>query len=118
MEVRKLAVGEVVFTEGDPADNAFILKSGKVKITVQVKDETPRTLLTVGPGSIFGEMALIDDGPRTASVVVLEESEAMVISQTEFEARLKKSDPVIGLLLKIYTDRLREQTAQLAGLLS
>ena len=104
-----------MFSEGDEGDHAFILKSGKVKITVQVKDETPRTLVTIGPGSIFGEMALIDDAPRAASAVVLEDSEAMVISQDDFQARLKKSDPVIALLLKIYTERLRDQTIALAA---
>lgn len=118
MEVRKFVAGEIVFSEGDVGDQAFILKSGKVKITVKVGDETPRTLATIGPGSIFGEMALIDDAVRAASAVVLEESQAMVISQAEFQERLKKSDPVIGLLLKIYTDRLREQTAQLTARLT
>ena len=118
MEIRKFVAGEIVFSEGDVGDHAFILKSGKVKITVKVADETPRTLATIGPGGIFGEMALIDDAVRAASAVVLEEAEAMVISQDDFHARLKKSDPVIGLLLKIYTDRLREQTVQLAARLA
>lgn len=107
MEIRKFLTGEEMFSEVDDGTEAFILKAGNVKITVNVKDDMPRTLVTVGPGSIFGEMALVDDGSRAASAVALEEGEAMVISEPEFQKRLDKSDPVVVMLLKIYTDRLR-----------
>ncbi|MBL4693577.1 MAG: cyclic nucleotide-binding domain-containing protein [Magnetovibrio sp.] len=115
MEMRKFEAGEAIFVEGDKGNVAFILKSGQIKITVKVKDDTSRTLATVGPGSIFGEMALVDNTPRVASAIALEEGEAMVIREPEFQKRLAKSDPVIALLLKIYTERLRKQTVQLAG---
>jgi len=114
MEIQKFLVGDVIFSEGDIGTDAYILKSGKIKITVKVQDDTPRTLATAGPGSIIGEMALIDDAPRAASAVALEEGEAMVVTEPEFQKRLDKSDPVIALLLKIYTERLRAQTVQLA----
>lgn len=115
MEIQKFLVGEVIFSEGDQGTLAYILKSGKVKITKIIKDETPRTLVTVGPGSIIGEMALVDDAPRAASAVVLEECEAMVVTQEEFKKRLTKSDPVVVLLLKIYTERLRQQSENIAA---
>jgi len=115
METQKFTAGEVLFSEGEHGTHAYILKAGNVKITKKIKDDTPRTLVTVGPGSIIGEMALVDDAPRAGSAVALEEGEAMVITQEEFQKRLAKSDPVVVLLLKIYTDRLRQQAENVAA---
>lgn len=116
MESHYFLAGEVIFAEGEEGGNAFILKKGKVKITKKALDDTPRTVATVGPGNIIGEMALIDDSPRGASAVALEEGEAIFVTKEEFQSRLNKSDKVIGLLLKTYTDRLRQQAQQIAEL--
>ena len=114
METRSFQFGEEIFSEGRKGDEAFILKRGKVKLTIVVKDDTPRTIVTVGPGNIIGEMALIDDAPRAASAVALEDGEAMVLTKEEFQKRLDNSDPVIALLVKTYADRLRQQARQTA----
>jgi len=112
--MKKFKTGEVIFTEGKEGTHAYILKTGKVKITKTIRDTTPRTIATVGQGNIIGEMALIDDAPRAGSAVALEATEAMVITRDEFQQRLDKSDQVISLLLKIYAERLRQQTKNVA----
>ncbi|HEY9079085.1 cyclic nucleotide-binding domain-containing protein [Magnetovibrio sp.] len=118
MESRTYRIGDMIFTEGDAGEEAYLIKSGEVKITKIAKDETPRTIATVKTGNIIGEMALIDDKPRAASAIVLAPTEVLVVSKEEFQKRLSKSDPVISLLMQSFTNRLRQQAQQIIELLS
>ena len=71
-----LTAGEVVFREGDAADAIYFIESGMLRAEVAVDDGRTRRLMTMGPGVAFGELALIDAGPRSATVV--SEGEATV----------------------------------------
>jgi len=113
MESRTYRIGTKIFSEGEPGDQAYLIKSGQVKITKTAKDDTPRTIATVKPGHIIGEMALIDNQPRAASAVVLEPTEVLVISKDEFQKRLGNPDKVINLLMQSFTNRLRQQAQQI-----
>lgn len=116
LESKTFHLGETIFKEGDDGACAYLIKSGEVKITKVGSDDYPRTIATVKKGHIIGEMALIDNEPRAASAVALDNTEVLVISKEEFQARLSNSDQVIGLLLKTFTDRLREQAKQIIKL--
>lgn len=116
-EEQTFDIGETLFKEGDAGDNAYLVKSGKVKIVKEKGDTSNRTLATVGSGHVIGEMALIDDKPRAASAIALEISVVMVINKSNFQDRLAKTDPVIVRLLNTFTDRLREQSQKVIDLM-
>ncbi|MCW8915837.1 MAG: cyclic nucleotide-binding domain-containing protein [Magnetovibrio sp.] len=109
MEKKTYLVGDTIFKEGEPGEHAYLIKSGEVKITKLDGNEQPTTIAVLKKGNIIGEMALIDDHPRAASAISLDHTEVMVISKEDFQARLKKSDQVIGLLLQTFTQRLRAE---------
>lgn len=99
-QVRKLPRQALVVSEGDRTDSLYIILSGKVKVFLA--DETRQlTLRTLGPGDYFGEMVL-DEGPRSASVITLEPSTFAVVSREAFEAFISsRPDFTIRLIKKL-----------------
>ncbi len=76
---RPVKAGSVIFQEGDKADGLFIIKSGQVGIRLG-----NRTLADLNANSIFGEMALIDDAPRSATAVAITDVELVPVSEKQF----------------------------------
>jgi EAL domain-containing protein (putative c-di-GMP-specific phosphodiesterase class I) len=98
--------GRVIFAEGDPGENAYIIENGFVEVSVFRHDQKVR-LAVLGPGEIFGEMALIDHRPRTATVSALTTVEAMMIDRTQIDRRLADADVITASLLRLTLDRFR-----------
>ena len=73
LRVRRFRRGEVIFHAGDPGDSLFIVAAGSVKITVTAEDGAePAILTTIGPGGFFGELALLDGAPRSATAAAVD----------------------------------------------
>lgn len=85
--------GKVVIEEGEPGDAFFVLLDGAAKVT---RRGTDRTLKRLGPGDHFGELALLDGGPRTATVVAESSLDVIRIGRAAFR-RLLLSEPAVGL---------------------
>ena len=117
-ETKNFNVGARLFKEGDAGDVAYLIKSGKVKITKTGEDGQQKVVGLVGSGGIVGEMALIDDQARIATVEAMEDTTVLVISQDALKSRLEKTDPVVGRLLHSFTERVREQSRLIAKLQS
>ncbi|MCK4938663.1 MAG: cyclic nucleotide-binding domain-containing protein [Rhodospirillaceae bacterium] len=100
--------GASIFREGDPGATAYIIQEGVVGIHKTIDDQE-KVLATVSKGAIFGEMALIDRGPRTASARALEPTTVIVVSESMFNEKMKKADPFIRGLLGILADTVRSQ---------
>jgi CRP-like cAMP-binding protein len=114
---RRFRKGEVVFHAGDPGDALFIVAAGHVKITLPADDGSePAILTTVGPGGFFGELALLDGAPRSATAVALDAVEASVLRRDAFD-RLVDSEPALRrALLAALAGEIRRLTAQVEDL--
>jgi CRP/FNR family cyclic AMP-dependent transcriptional regulator len=100
--VRKVAAGETIILEGGVAHEMFLLRKGRAEI--RVKDQP---IEDVGPGGIFGEMALIDQSPRSATVVALEDTEIIPINERLFVI-LVQDAPYFALdVMRTLVERIR-----------
>jgi CRP/FNR family transcriptional regulator, cyclic AMP receptor protein len=79
---------EVIFHAGDPGDRLHVIDRGRVRIVIQSADGREGTLSILGPGEAFGELALLDGAPRSATAVTMEASETVTLGRVAFEALL------------------------------
>ena len=94
--------GEVVFREGDEAKELFVIKSGQVRVQIG-----NRTVTELGQDSIFGEMALIDSEPRSATVTAITDVELVPVSEKQF-LFLVSQTPFFALkVMRVLAQRLR-----------
>jgi CRP/FNR family transcriptional regulator, cyclic AMP receptor protein len=110
--------GQALMHAGQVPDDVLVLRAGHVKISAV----TPAGRLVLlgfrGPGDLVGELAAIDDRPRSASIVALEPIEALVLTRAQFHAVIARHPPVAFALLRVLSDRLRDadaKRAQFAG---
>ncbi|MFT4101273.1 MAG: Crp/Fnr family transcriptional regulator [Burkholderiaceae bacterium] len=97
-----------IVSEGEPSQSLYILLSGRAKVQRSDSEGKEVILAVIGPGEFFGEMSLIDDAPRSASVITIESSDFMAINKDSFKAMLIQS-PDIGMqIMKGLVRRLRE----------
>src|ERR687892_521061 len=80
--------GTVLFRDGDPGKEMFVLQSGKVAISKKVR-EVEKVLATLGPGEFFGEMAIISNKPRNATATVSQDARVLVIDPKTFEGMIR-----------------------------
>ena len=110
---RKFAAGEVIFHEGDRGDSVHLIERGHVAIRVGTLLGDVATLTMLGPGSAFGELALIDGNERrSATVVAIDATDTRVVDHGEFE-RLRREHPQIQRFL---VELLAAQVRQLSAL--
>ncbi len=108
--MRKLAPNDILMKKGEAGDSLFLIHTGWVKIVTEDSKGDELILNKCGPGEIIGEMALLDSEPRSASVIALEDAEALEVKQSAFQDALDK-DPDISLsIIRSYSNRLRFST--------
>lgn len=100
------AAGTVLFREGEYGESAFLIKKGRVVVTLLRDDETVR-LGSLGVGELVGEMALVDEGLRSATVTAVSDLEVMVLTKPLVESFLEDSNPALRLFLRVILDRFR-----------
>ena len=105
----------VIVNEGDRSDSIFIIVSGKVKVFLHNRDGREVILNIHGPGEYFGEMVL-DEGPRSASVITLEPSRFLVISKTDFRQFLSANPDFAIKLINRLMRRIRALTDNVGSL--
>jgi EAL domain-containing protein (putative c-di-GMP-specific phosphodiesterase class I) len=103
---KRFQQGDMICAEGSHGDCAYIVESGRVEIFVGTGTERV-TLSILGVGEIFGEMAVIDGSPRSASAVALEPCELMSVSSEAISERIKNADPIVRLLVAMLLKRMR-----------
>jgi CRP/FNR family transcriptional regulator, cyclic AMP receptor protein len=103
--------GAVIVRQGDTSMSAYVVLSGRV-IFEQEVGQSAMTIREMGPGGFFGEMGLIDDLPRSATVIAAEQTECALLAKWDFRNSLR-DDPDIALaLLPVLTERIRQLEAQ------
>jgi len=105
LERRYVPKGTVVIKEGEEAYAAFLIQSGSVRV-FQERNGKKIELATLGIGEICGEMALINDQPRGASVETAEDCNLVVITRSAFEDKLKNTDTTIQAIVKMLIKRV------------
>ncbi len=122
LEAAPLLRGETLFRQGDPSDCLFLLIAGEIEISVHIPGHDDHRLITLGPGSIIGEMGPLIDEPRAATVRALCDSQFARLSQQALETALDQNERWAGKFLfataKVLARRLgllnRELVATLA----
>jgi CRP-like cAMP-binding protein len=109
--------GHVVFKEGDEGDDMYIIQSGRVAIKKKVK-EGDTTLAVLEKGDFFGEMAILERLPRSATAEVVEEGDLIVISGETFGDMIKANPEIAVRMLRKQSIRLRETNRQLEQLMA
>jgi CRP/FNR family cyclic AMP-dependent transcriptional regulator len=108
MVERSFKPGEVIVKEGDQGAGVFLISSGKVEV---VKDS--QVLNTLGPGDFFGEMALFEGFPRSATVRAAEDTACLAMTRWDFRAELNQNADVALAVLETVVRRLREADQRL-----
>jgi len=111
---RRFDAGEVVFREGDSSDTCYVVRSGQARAVREHADGRSITLANFGPGDIFGELAMFDDERRSATVEVLENTEAVAILGPDMRRLLREHPDIAVKLIKALGRRLRETNERLA----
>jgi CRP-like cAMP-binding protein len=104
---RKYKSGETIVKEGEQAVAFFMISKGKVEATSGGGKKSV-VLATLGPGSVFGEMALLDGMPRNATVKAVTDTECLVLSRWDFVAELRTNPHIAVAMLPILSKRLRD----------
>ena len=103
---QKYQPGQFIMRQGDTGVGAFIIRSGKVEI-LQERDGKETKLATLGAGDVVGEMALLDEFPRSASVRAVEPTTALGIQRWHFKGILESHPQIALALLPILSRRIR-----------
>lgn len=113
-------LGTRIFQYGDPGDKLFVILEGKVRISREVAGMGEEALAVLGPGQVFGEMALLDESPRSADAVAHERCRLLVITKDAFDDLLflhkALAYEVLWSCVRMLASRLRETNDKLTFL--
>ena len=107
-QATSFAAGGFVFKAGDPGETMYIVTEGEIDIL----DGSGNTLETAGPGSIFGELALIDDAPRSATAVAKTDCRLVAVDRRRFEYMVQETPFFALAVMKVLADRLRKKNVK------
>lgn len=112
------AAGQVIFAEGDDPDFLYVIKDGKVRIGRSASDGRVCTLTVMGPGDLFGEVSMLDVGPRTATASAMTEVHAVTMDRGQLLRRLAADPSSADDLLRVLARRVRRTSDNLVDLMS
>ena len=94
--------GQIIVTQGTPGQAFYLILAGRVEI---LRDD--KSLGAFGPGDFFGEMSLLDQAPRSATIKALEQTQCLMLSSWDFKALLERHPSIAIKLLEVLSRRLR-----------
>ena len=105
--LREFRAGETIFAAGDAGDGLYVIESGRVRIAAVVDHDEARSLATIGPGDFFGEMAVLDDAPRSATAIAETDTKAFYLSRDELLRLLTRHPGLALTLIREFSARMR-----------
>ncbi|MDB4878786.1 MAG: cyclic nucleotide-binding protein [Gemmatimonadetes bacterium] len=108
--------GSVILFQDDPGDSLFVLRQGRVKVVLIGEDGREVILGVLEPGAHFGELALIDDQPRSAHVIAMDDAQLLILRREDFRRRVESNPSVAWALLTELSRRLRRADQKIGGL--
>ena len=115
---RRYTAGETLFNQGDPGHAVYVVETGRVRIYVPTEDGQEVSVIFYGPGEMFGEMALIEREPRSATAEAMEDTVVLAMGSVQFYRHLRENYQVALNLLQHLSRRLRETTDQVRAMAS
>jgi CRP/FNR family cyclic AMP-dependent transcriptional regulator len=106
----------VIFFEDDPGDALYVVVSGQVKVVLIGEDGREVILAVLGAGDFFGEMSLIDDEPRSAHVIAMDDARLLVLRREDFHRALEETPRIALGLLRALSQRLRRADDKIGAL--
>jgi signal transduction histidine kinase len=106
-ERRKFAKDTVIFAAGDAGDGFYVVESGLVRISAVVGQNEPRVLTTIGPGDFFGEMAVVDDAPRSATATAEADTTALFLDRRKLMTLLERQPQLALTMMREFSVRMR-----------
>jgi CRP/FNR family transcriptional regulator, cyclic AMP receptor protein len=114
--VRRLGRGQVLFVTGEPADHLFVVRRGRLKVSVTSERGTELVLSVARPGDTLGDVSVIDGGPRSADVLATEASELLAVPVAVVDAMLRANPPALRAVAEGLAAGMRRLTEQAADL--
>lgn len=114
---RQVKRGKTIFSKGEVGTSLFAVCSGMVEVVIPSTEGKNAVVNLIGEGEIFGEIALLDGGPRTADALAFSDCELMAIERRDFLALLRENPEVTIKLLEVLCARLRRTTEQVEDLM-
>lgn len=112
MEFKK---GQLIFSQGEQGDYAFLIESGKVEIFHTKKNDQESHLAILGEGELFGEMALFDSNIRSASTRAETDCKLLKIKKEQLFERVNSSDKIVQLIIRVLMKRLKQRNIEFTG---
>jgi CRP-like cAMP-binding protein len=106
----------VVFFENEEGDFFFMILSGRIKVAILGDDGREVILSILGPGDFFGEMALLDNEPRSATAIAVEEAELLSLHRNDLQGLFAENPTISVALIRVLTARLRRANQQISSL--
>ena len=117
LRIRRFRKGETVFHQGDPGDALFILANGSVKVVLPSDEGAePAIVAVLGPGEFFGELAILDGAPHSATIVALEPTETLVLHRDAFLGLIDSEADLRRALLASLATEIRRLTGHVEDL--
>lgn len=121
MDTRGLTVaffneGEVIFRQGDPGDVMYILVSGVVELRIKVEKGEKLLKCVDTPHDFFGEMALVDGSPRSASAIAVKPTKLIVVDEAQFEKIVLNNGKFAWKIIQVLSQRIRNSNMQISEL--
>lgn len=113
LDRRFVGKGQIIIEEGEFTQEAYLIQSGEVSVYTKKEDGSEVELARLRTGQIVGEMAIIFDGPRSASVKAAEDCTLIIISRIQFQEKIKDSDATIRAIIHMLSQRILESNNSL-----
>jgi CRP/FNR family cyclic AMP-dependent transcriptional regulator len=113
---RSYPANTMLITEGDHSDSLYVILEGEVKVFVSDENGKEAILNLMGPGEYFGELALLDDSPRSASVMTIVPTKVMIISKQDFKNCLSSNPELAYNLIRLLIQQVRSLTDSVKNL--